>query len=276
MSNEKEISFEEGLDEYESVLQDFTKHLKLCKSTTEFVPDMQKQFSKKLHKDSEKQLKELSPKEFKQVKEAMELVLGQMKNIKEFPATIGGTFTMKNKKVAETLEKTFDSIQISKLIENNIFETSLIYLITTFEAFLKDTFKIELKNDLRLLSSNKEMTHGEILKSKSLDELKDKILEKESEGLMDKDIEKLGKKLAEDFKIHLTGKDNWKDFTERFYRRHVIVHNNSVPDEKYRFFTKSNTQELKTDQKYILKSVELFGEYSKEITQTFRKHFPIK
>lgn len=271
--NAHEVVFEGNLDAYETILADFNNRLKIAKTTIELSTDIKNQFDQKFKKDVEEIRKKLTPDEKKQVLDANKLILDQIANLKDFPASISGKFILGSENAVTGLSTVMDSIKLPMQITTYIFETSLVYLITTFEVFLKNNLKLVLGNEPRMLKTNKEMSHKDILESNSIQELKNKILEKEVNLLMDKDIDKLGKKLAENFKLHLIQKDNWKDFIEIFYRRHVIVHNNSVPDDMYRYATKSTIQNFTTDQDYVLKSIELFYEYAEIISNSFQKHY---
>lgn len=265
----------EPLNEYEQVFADFVNHLRTIQKMVEFFPDIRKQYEEKTDKEAKEFTKTLSPVERKQALEAVELLLNQAQSIKKFPDGVAGKLFFKNKNVPTLLSKAFDHIQLSRDISTYIHETSLVYLITIFEVFEKDNLKLVFESDQRNLKSEKEMTHKEILEATSLEELKTKILEKEVNELLDKDIKKMGKKLAMSFKTHLTADDNWVSFTERFSRRNIIVHNNSIPDNKYHLETGSDVKSIITDQEYILKSIDLFYEFAEKISKSFQKHFPI-
>jgi IS1 family transposase len=262
-----------SLNEYESLLTHFEKYLRTAKATIKFLPDVQSQYREKVDKQIHETYLKLSSDEKKQIKDATNAMKGHADTVRKGSGIISGKVFLTSRNVEIILSKTMDRVQLPKQIESYIHESSLVYLITAFEVFLKDNLKLVFKNEPGKLKTGREMKHAEILKTSSLKELKNKILEKEVNELISNDIDKLGKKLAEEFKVHLTKTDDWEDFTERFYRRHVIVHNNSVPDDKYRSETKLNVMTFETDQKYILKSISLFQKYADIISESFQKHF---
>ncbi len=271
-SKSNKIKFKK-LIEYESVLSRFELDLNIARETIEFFPNVEKIYVEKLEKEIKQNTEKLTSEDIEQIKDANEIIANQTKGNTKWPLSISGKLIFSQKNAGITFSKILDSVQLKRQMSDYIHDTSLVYLISVFEVFLKDCIKLVFNNEPRMLKTPREMTHKEILESETIQELKNKILEKEVKLVIDKDIDRMGKILADDFKLHLIQKENWSDFTERFYRRNVIVHNNSIPDEKYHKLTGSDAQILKTDQDYILKSIDLFKEYAEDIAKSFKKHF---
>lgn len=157
-------------------------------------------------------------------------------------------------------------------------ETSLIFLITVFEQFLEHILRLYFESHLDSVKSEKPFTVTEILNHKDMNSLLKKIIEKEVDVIISKDIEKVNDDLG---KFHLDLRNyptEWIAFTECFYRRHVIVHNYGIPDEKYILKTKyqgSALYRLTTDSNYISNAFDIFTKIALIIREHYSTKYPI-
>lgn len=269
------VGFEE-LNEYERILEDFKTILITSSNVLNLFPKISQEYSKQEKIKIAKLAKTMTLEEKKQVKQFSENFGKQVKQIKKWPASISGKFFFQNRPPAEFVSMIMNSHNIPKNTIPFVNEMSLVYLIINFEEFLKSILRLTFKNKPKMLRTNKIMTHEEVLGFDNIDEIRNRIVEKEIDDLIAKDVEKIGQHLKDFFKLNLKHKKNWSKFTERFYRRHVIVHNNGIPDDMYRLKTKQKViKELNTDQKYMSKSINIFHDYATTITKFFEKKYSI-
>jgi len=152
---------------------------------------------------------------------------------------------------------------------------SITFLITVFEDFLKKTLKLVFFYKRESLKSEKFLTYETIIDLKTYDKIIENMIENKAKTIIEKDISDLGKTLANDFGFNLIDDNDWKKFTEVFYRRHVIVHNNSEPDEEYRLKTGDRTiTDLLPTEDYIKQTLVLFKQYSNKISEFFSNKYP--
>lgn len=151
-------------------------------------------------------------------------------------------------------------------------EMSLVYLVTSFEDFLKKILTSFYKAHPEALKSSQTLTVEEILNKKSMDKLLDKIIEDKTDQILRGNIEEINKSISKI--IDYSSEKEWKELCERFYRRNVIVHNDGKPDETY--YRKTNKRHTKyrldSSEKYILKSVRLFDKFAKLTVEQLTKN----
>lgn len=124
-----------------------------------------------------------------------------------------------------------------------------VFIISVYEAAIKQLFKIALNQDDSLLNYDKS-----VIETWSKEE-KTKKIKKKLRGFANIDI--LHEFMNNEFKVDISTYPKWADFREAFYRRHIIVHNHGFYDERYQNkihcpASLINT-ELKTDFDYIEK-----------------------
>jgi hypothetical protein len=138
-------------------------------------------------------------------------------------------------------------------------EMSLVYIMSVFESYLEKILRITLLTDPRIISG-RSITMKRIIGLGNVEEIKNAIIDKEISDLRLQDPEKIDAKFSESsFKLELSRLPEWKDFSERFYRRHVIVHNEAIPDSKYREKVGYTGPEkrLNTDGAYLSESIRV-------------------
>ncbi len=171
----------------------------------------------------------------------------------------------------------FEEVMKLRMLDILIFDMSLVYLITKFENFLRMLLRLTfLKEPRILMTKGKSINYEEVLRFSNYNKLLLNIIEKEMFSLFMENIENINKYFEQRFNIALSSfVDEWLKFKERFYRRNLIVHNNSVINETYIEKTgyKGEDRILRVDPKYLDESIELFGEFSKKITEHFREKF---
>lgn len=158
-------------------------------------------------------------------------------------------------------------VQYNHHIEFFIKEMALVYLITQFENFLKDLLLTGLKKKPEIFISDKLTETKHLFTVNTLEEAQKIVVDEILDDLMRKDIEKINKFLKEKFKLELSKLKDWKKFTERFYRRNVIIHNDGYPNDIYREKTGLNKKyRLFVTDSYFKETLNLFDNYSHTIT----------
>ncbi len=151
-------------------------------------------------------------------------------------------------------------------------DMSLVYLISTFESSLESMLSAIFYHRPEILnSSKKNLTYEEILICKDIDELKEKIIEREVESIIRDDIDIIRKYLVNNLKLDFTaGKFDWPKFEEFFYRRHTIIHNEGFPDSKYKIKTgySGSPDKLRIDKEYLEGSFQIFEKCSEIIRKS--------
>jgi len=140
-------------------------------------------------------------------------------------------------------------------------EMILINLITKFNEFLKDTLKIAFSIDPQTKDSWKEMSE---------EEQETKIFR-----LVENDIKEAAITIRKIFGLDLKVENDWRDFAEYTYRRHVFIHNRGFPSKKYKDRTGYRGTEIKLsiDKNYVEKGISLFKKYTDLIEEFFiEKH----
>ena len=124
-----------------------------------------------------------------------------------------------------------------------------VFIISIYEASIKQLFKIALNEDDSLLLDDRS-----VIEALSKEE-KTKIIKKKLGKLAN--VDKLHKFMKDRFKVDISTFSKWVDFREAFYRRHIIVHNHGIYDKQYlkknRYPASLIGTEIKTDFDYIEK-----------------------
>lgn len=155
-------------------------------------------------------------------------------------------------------------------------EMSLVYMITIFKQFLKVILAIVFSKEPQSLKSGKEMmTYEEILKNNNIEEIKAKMIDRETNSIINQNMKDVNNDLNY-FKLDLSGEPRWKEFCERFERRHVLVHNNGIADKKYVEATSEQDKlgkKLDVDQSYLSESLNIFEKFSNVIMIFFKQKY---
>ncbi|MFQ5970416.1 MAG: hypothetical protein ACE5J2_07980 [Nitrososphaerales archaeon] len=156
-------------------------------------------------------------------------------------------------------------------------EMSLVYLVARFEDFLKSCLRnVYLLLPESMKMSDKRMSMKEIFSLKSLEDIHGMAIDKQLDDVISKSITDINKYLADNFKLDLSKKTDWKEFKECFYRRNIVIHNDCCVNEWYRRNTgyKGKKQRLPIRRSYLMQVLRLFDEYSKFVWKFFhRKYF---
>lgn len=161
----------------------------------------------------------------------------------------------------------------SKHAEELIREMSLVYLVSSFESFLSSILRSLIIKNIRTISPKKEINYGKIFESKNMKDLKNKLVDRELFELFYEGIEGLSEYMKSKFGFDMEKFENWSLFKEVFYRRNIIIHNSGYPNDTYKQKTGykgAQSNKLRINKKYLVKSFELFEIYAKVIHDFFR------
>ena len=168
-------------------------------------------------------------------------------------------------------QKEFQKLLNEKLIReqgiNVIHDMSVIYLISLFESYLQKILQASFEKKPEILKTcQKNITYEELLENKTIAEAKLRIMEKETE-MVNKGIENIKEYFKRKFNIELSEFVDWKEFTERFYRRNIITHNSGFPNKLYRAKTgySGDNKKLIVSMSYLESSFDLFNKMSQKI-----------
>lgn len=247
----------------------FQSVLTLLESFNEIVPQSIKEYTKIAFKEQQREFEKLDEEGRKEYEKFNE-------NLKKLIEGRISSFEVSHNGVIESVAKELETVKVSSRFPTFLGEMSLVYLVSMFEEFLKSTLRnIFMEKAESLKSMKKSISYEEIFDCKNMQELKDRVIDKEIDAIINEGIEEIEDYLKERFDLELGKNNDWKAFKERFYRRNIVIHNNAFPNEKYREKTGYDGEQvrLSIDREYLTKSIELFRIYSKIIRDSFVSKF---
>jgi nucleoid DNA-binding protein len=149
---------------------------------------------------------------------------------------------------------------------------SLVYQVSIFESFIERVLEIAFwQRPQALIPTQKTVSAEELLESKNIESAKGKLIVKAIESMMQGDIDEIDNQLFRKWKIRLSNFGGWKEFSERFYRRNLIVHTSGRVDLKYRSKTryKGKAKILTVSERYLLDSIGLFQDMGLSFVEAF-------
>lgn len=156
-----------------------------------------------------------------------------------------------SKKVINYVKRIFTAFKYIEFLA----EMTLVYLISFYEAFIKDYLKAIVTSRYEILRSKKTLTFEEIISFQSINELVEFMAEKEVAGLAYDSVDDVAKYFNEKFNINF-GKNFqlWPIIREASYRRNIIVHNRGITNKIYCTKTghKKIGEKLDTDITYVV------------------------
>jgi hypothetical protein len=172
----------------------------------------------------------------------------------------------------KTVEVMRDFLALSiRLGDFNSFirDMGLVYGVIQVENFLKRILSASFENWPGSVG-DKTIRFEQLVNCSDIDQAKNLVVEEKVNSIMYEDIENIGR-FMELWGVYASKVDKWKDFTERFYRRNILVHNDGMPSQIYRTktgYTGPNNR-LDVSREYLKESVDLFLNVSKSISDQF-------
>jgi hypothetical protein len=155
-------------------------------------------------------------------------------------------------------------------------DMSLVYLIAAYESFLEKILSILFERRPETLkSTRKGLTTEELIMCKDIGTAIRRISEREVELVIHQDVEETRMYFKDRLGVDLRQFTNWREFSERFYRRNIIVHNSGMTNEIYRRKAgyKGKDKRMDVSQAYLTESIQLFESAAKEISEHFQAKF---
>lgn len=156
-------------------------------------------------------------------------------------------------------------------------EMSLVYLIVAFEEYLGDILRtvFYIKPDILKSYSKDNISFSDVLDAKNKQAVIDIMISHKIDSLLRKNIDGIAKYLNKQFQIDLTVEKDYKKFKERFYRRHILIHNNLYPNKNYIHATDyaGKYDRLQISANYLKQSISIYRKYGKIITDHFAAKF---
>jgi hypothetical protein len=155
-------------------------------------------------------------------------------------------------------------------------DMSLVYLIAAYESFLAHILSILFEGRPEILkSTRKALTTEELIMCKDIRTVIRRISEREVELVNHQDVEETRMYFKDRLGVDLRRFTNWREFSERFYRRNIIVHNSGMTNEIYRRKTgyKGKDKHVGVSQAYLTESIQLFESTARKISEHFQAKF---
>jgi len=243
--------------------------LKLLQALNNELPQSIEQIVSRREREFERRFNELNEKSRVALKRLLQ-ILQESSQIKQ------GSMTLKtmaeDEEIIELLLQKLDTQTFPDRVNSFIRDMSLIYLVTKFESFLKRILRITYEKKPEILMSRKKtMTYEDLLKLSDYEAIKRQIIEKEMLRMFYQGIESIDRYFDKKFDLKLSQLANWKEFKERFYRRHILVHNSGVSNEQYRRKTACQGKNIRMEVsgEYLSDSIKLFEEIALKISEHF-------
>jgi len=153
-------------------------------------------------------------------------------------------------------------------------QMSLVYLVAKFENFLERMLSLMLSVTPAVMK-DRTISLAELLSIPTIDDARKAVSEKVAKDVMYEGIDKLAAYLSGHWGICLDDYGRWDLFTERFYRRNIIIHNSGLPNQLYREKTKYHGPDkaLVVDQQYITDSINIFNEVAEKLMKSMMLRF---
>ena len=180
-----------------------------------------------------------------------------------------------------------DELQKISISRETLPTMFLLTLVSQYDAFLAGLLKAIFKKKPDLMStSDKQLRFSEISGFKSIEAIKDSIMEHEIEGILRESHTKQFEIMEKKFDVTLTsGLDCWPEFIEITERRNLFAHTNGIVSRQYISICKKNGvmeenlpdigEKLNFDPQYFIHASNVFYEISVKLAHVlWRKIFP--
>lgn len=195
---------------------------------------------------------------------------------KEYTGSRRITFRTNHKALSDIFNKYEIAGGYEMNFEQFIRKMGLVYLVMQFNEFLKSSIGNLFMINPEKLKSPTQIIFTELFDHKEIEGLQVDIAYREADQIIRTGIESINKFMKTNFKLNLRKDPAWKEFTERFYRRNIMIHNNGVVNKQYRDKTgyEGKEKQLFVTSQYLSKSIDLFDHFGK-LVWTFldKKYF---
>ena len=265
---------------YNSALYNFQEDLKILKELNHKLADSIDMMKVDAFRDIKSKISKLDKETKNELTEILKKVHSVARKKAAHPTDtfeIEIEITTTTEKSAKTLvEIVTDSFMIPNSLLRFIRDMGLVYLVAEYEHFLRKTIATTFTKKPEILSTcKKSLTFEKLIKFESLDAVKEELVEKEASEITNKDVEEIKKYFQEKLNINLSEYGNWENFTERFYRRNILIHNSGMPNDQYRRKTgyTGKNERLSVNKEYLDDSIGIFENMAKNIAKSLRDKY---
>jgi hypothetical protein len=191
-----------------------------------------------------------------------------------------------NRKVLRLIENFALQYRLPETMDLFVKKMSLVYLITLFETFIERELRALFKYNPQILTNpDKTLSYEQIIKSVDKSELLDLVIDKELDSLINRNRGDLSKFFKKHLGLEMDKRIDFFEFDELFYRRNIIIHNNSIGTPEYirKFIRpyKSNVSDkdfiiLNVNYRYLKHAVKLIRTYAKVIEKSLRNKYKLR
>ena len=265
---EKKFSKQYKVNKYEQPYDRFNMSLDFLNVIKQIIPEVLK--SRQKINLTKEELQQLNPEELEEYNLINKSLIEVAQN------RLNRSVQIKSSKLSSMfIDKLKNALDVS-MINEFTREMSLVYLITKFEQYIGETLKttFQLKPEV-MKSSEKQISYKKLFSFSNFNDLKKNIVEQEVSSIINLDINEVSKYLKKHFDLDLRKNNNWRKFTEYFYRRNILIHNEGYPNKIYRIKTgyKGKQKKLSITSYYLSSGVKLFQDYSATIKNFFTSKF---
>lgn len=192
--------------------------------------------------------------EIKSVDTENRTIIYTLKKAKEFKGQVLNI--EQSKKMVAKYQETIDTM----------YDNLLISIMIKFENIISDIFRNIIRKYTEVYLNNKNVKYTDILKSNSIEEMKEILIDEEVENIMRQNIFDWIKILKDKHGVSIDINNMYfKEFIEAYYRRNILVHNNGIINndfitglKKVGFEVRDNYKGKKAriDTDYILKVID--------------------
>ena len=192
--------------------------------------------------------------EIKSVDTENRTIIYTLKKAKEFKGQVLNI--EQSKKMVEKYQETIDTM----------YDNLLISIMIKFENIISDIFRNIISKYTEVYLNNKNVKYTDILKSNSIEEMKEILIDEEVEIIMRQNIFDWIKILKDKHGVSIDINNLYfKEFIEAYYRRNILVHNNGIINNDYIIGLKKvelevrdsyKGRKVRIDTDYILKVID--------------------
>lgn len=122
---------------------------------------------------------------------------------------------------------------LRRKLKKLVYQQSLVFLVTIFEAFVEDVLRAVFQREPRCLSSSRTIAWENVIELGDYDSIISQFASKRIEDVLSGDWCRIVEEFNKLFNIDLSGEIDGKSMVEIFEMRHAIVHNVGIVDKKF-------------------------------------------
>lgn len=150
----------------------------------------------------------------------------------------------KNRLSFDNISQSRNLLKRYSYLIDHMFDSELMSIIIGFENVISKLFYVLIKKFPECYINSQTITYSELVKNKSIEEIKEKIVVDQVDFYMRSNIFYWFKTLNDKHKFNIEDEcDFYNYFIEGYYRRNIIVHNEGIVNKDYLKMIKSDYKE---------------------------------